>query len=88
MFIGPIWNQALFSYSSTETSVYCTSYTYTAVALANVCGGCSVLWRIFSTVEDVGTLGDVQYCGGCSVLWRMFSTVAGYHQYYGGYSVL
>ncbi len=42
--------------------------------------GCSVLWRIFSTVEDI------QYCGGYSVPWRMFSTVEDV-QYYGGYSV-
>ncbi len=31
--------------------------------------GCSVLWRMLSTVKDI------QYCKGCSVLWSLFSTI-------------
>ena len=34
------------------------------------CGGCSVLWRVFSTVDGV------QYCEGCSV-GRLLFTVEG-----------
>ena len=56
-------------------------------------GGCSVHWRLFSTLEVVQYIGGatsvlwgdsfstvevVQYSGGiASVLWRLFSTVGG-----------
>ncbi len=39
------------------------------------CGGCSVLWRLFSTLEVV------QCCGGFSVLWRLFSAVKDFQNF-------
>ena len=54
-----------------------------------------VLWRMFSTVENVQYDGGYhQYCRGCLVLWEIFSIVedvqydGGYHQYCGRCSVL
>ncbi len=43
-------------------------------------GGCSVQWRVYSTVEGV------QYSGGCTVAWNILTAVEEYHQYSGGIS--
>ncbi len=39
------------------------------------CGGCSVLWRIFSTVEDIN------YCERCSKLWGLSHSTVGNNHY-------
>ncbi len=60
------------------------------------CRGCTVFWRMCSTLKVVqfqrmfnNVDGYHQYCGGSSVLFRdTINTVEGYHQYCGGCSVL
>ncbi len=51
------------------------------------CGGYSMLWRIFSNVEKIITVKEVQCYEGSSLLLRKFSTVREVH-YCEGSSVL
>ncbi len=81
-FVQPRWDPNSQRVRPHLTGMKCSVQYYSA--FSHYCGGCAILWSMFSNVRDIiRTVGWIS-----SVLWRdTISTVKGYHQYCGGYSV-